>query len=205
MITKRVFDVVASTAALIVSAPIWIVVAIAVRATSQGSVLHRSTRVGLNGRPFTLLKFRTMSVQPVQSGHALVTASGDPRITKAGRILRAAKLDEIPQLVNVLRGDMSLVGPRPEDPVYVAGYDDRQRRVLSVRPGMTSPAAIAYRHEERLLATAGADLEDVYIRDVLPAKLELDLSYIDTRTFFGDIAILLRTALAVVKRPPGIG
>ncbi|MFZ1551113.1 MAG: sugar transferase, partial [Anaerolineae bacterium] len=132
-----------------------------------------AVRVGQDGRPFRLYKFRSMIVGTDRQGPG-ITATGDPRITRVGRFLRRAKLDELPQLINVLLGDMSLVGPRPEDPRYVAFYTPEQRRVLSVHPGITSPASLAYRHEEQLLA--GEDWETHYRTRVLPAKLALDLA-----------------------------
>jgi lipopolysaccharide/colanic/teichoic acid biosynthesis glycosyltransferase len=122
---------------------------------------------------------------------ALITAAGDDRITRAGRILRSTKLDELPQLLNVLRGDMSIVGPRPEDPVYVYRYTPHQRRILEWRPGLTSPASIEYRHEEDLLSGA-TDLESAYA-SIMEAKLELDLAYFTTSTLRSDLGVILRT------------
>jgi lipopolysaccharide/colanic/teichoic acid biosynthesis glycosyltransferase len=157
-------------------------------------VLFRQTRVGRGGRTFELVKLRTMESR---AGGAEVTARDDPRITRVGAFLRRTKLDELPQLWNVLSGDMSLVGPRPETPRYVDLRDARWARVLSARPGLTDPSSIRYRHEERLMARVSGD-RDAYYRDVLlPAKLELSLAYLSRRTFWSDVAILFRTAARV--------
>ena len=172
----------------------WIVAAVAIKLTSPGPVLHRATRVGKDGDHFMILKFRTM--RPDTNGPA-ITAAGDPRITTVGAVLRRTKLDELPQLVNVLNGDMSLVGPRPEDPRYVALYTGEQRRVLALRPGMTSPAAVVYRNEERLINAAGGDVESIYLERIMPAKLELDLEYVEHRSLWLDVRVLARTAGSV--------
>jgi lipopolysaccharide/colanic/teichoic acid biosynthesis glycosyltransferase len=195
---KRLFDIGVSLLALVVLSPVAGAVAIAVRLSGRGPVLHRGTRTGLNGQPFILYKFRTMTAGAALAGPG-ITSSTDVRITRVGKWLRTTKLDELPQLINVLRGEMSLVGPRPEDPRYVALYTPEQRRVLSLRPGIVSPAAIAYRHEEALLA-GFADIESAYLDEVLPRKLAMDLEYIETQTFFGDLRILGRMMKALVER-----
>ena len=193
---KRAFDVVVATLGLVATSPLLAVIAVAIKLDSRGPVLYRSRRVGKEGEHFTLHKFRTMRIG---DDGPRVTSRGDSRITRVGRLLRATKLDELPQLWDVLGGHMSLVGPRPEDPHYVELYDAEQRRVLTVRPGITGPSAIEYRHEERLLA-ASADPEQTYVDEVMPAKLAQDLRYIETRTFWGDLTLLLRTLLSVLKR-----
>ena len=193
---KRGFDLFVAAVGLVVTAPIWPLIAIAIRLESPGPTLHRATRVGRGGRPFVLLKFRSMRLG---AGGPGVTAGSDARITRSGRLLRKSKLDELPQLINVLRNDMSLVGPRPEDPRYVAWYTPAQRAVLGVRPGITGAAAVAYRHEEAILAKA-ADVEEAYRHDVLPAKLELELDYLDGRRFASDLRILAQTVAAVFRR-----
>ncbi|MFZ1405869.1 MAG: sugar transferase [Anaerolineae bacterium] len=165
-------SVVAAAVGLMLLSPLFCWIALWIKLTSPGPVFYRAVRVGQDGRPFRLYKFRSMIVGTDRQGPG-ITATGDPRITRVGRFLRRAKLDELPQLINVLLGDMSLVGPRPEDPRYVAFYTPEQRRVLSVRPGITSPASLAYRHEEQLLA--GEDWETHYRTRVLPDKLALDL------------------------------
>jgi lipopolysaccharide/colanic/teichoic acid biosynthesis glycosyltransferase len=192
----RVLDIVASFWGLVLLSPVFLLVALLIRLDSPGPILFRSRRVGRDGRLFHLLKFRTMVPGAAQSGPG-ITAAGDSRITALGRLLRRTKLDELPQLVNVLRGEMSLVGPRPEDPRYVALYTPEQRRVLTARPGMTSPASLAYRHEEQLLV--GPGWESVYVQKVMPHKLQLELDYLARRTMLSDLGLILRTLLAVLR------
>jgi lipopolysaccharide/colanic/teichoic acid biosynthesis glycosyltransferase len=177
-------------------------VAIAVRLGSAGPVLYTQERVGKDGKSFDLYKFRSMRSGADRDG-ALVTGGGDPRVTRVGRLLRATKLDELPQLWNVLRGDMSLVGPRPEVPRYVAHYTPDQRRVLAVRPGITDPATLAFRDEEVLLAgVPPAEREAHYVREVMPAKLALNLEYLERCGFWSDLGVIARTVGAVVARRP---
>jgi lipopolysaccharide/colanic/teichoic acid biosynthesis glycosyltransferase len=195
---KRTFDVVFSTVGLVLTSPVLLVAAIAVKLESPGPAFYSGERVGRGGRPFRILKLRTMRWDKESQGPS-VTAGDDPRITKVGRFLRRIKGDEIPQLVNVLKGDMSLVGPRPEDPKYVALYTPGQRRVLEVRPGMTGPSAIAYLDEEDLLR--GGDAELTYVSTVMPQKLAMDLKYVESATPASDLRILVRTVLAVLRRP----
>jgi lipopolysaccharide/colanic/teichoic acid biosynthesis glycosyltransferase len=187
--------VVVSLAGLLVLALTFPVVGHYVYRTSPGGLWHRARRVGRDGRPFTLYKWRTMVVGADRDGPA-VTSAGDPRVTPVGRRLRQTKLDELPQFWNVLKGDMSLVGPRPEDPTYVARYTPAQRRVLEVKPGITSPASVRYRHEEELLR--GEGWEQVYLEEVLPAKLALELDYLARRSLLGDLWILVQTAGALL-------
>lgn len=191
----RWIDVAVATCILLIGAPLWMALAIIVRVSSPGPALHRAHRVGLYGETFELLKFRTMHLA---GNDPAITARGDARITPIGRVLRATKLDEVPQLVNVLRGEMALVGPRPEDPRYVADYTSEQRDLLLVRPGLTSPASIEYRHEEAVLAAA-ADPERAYVETVLPTKLAIDLAWLAHRSLVGDLAIVLRTLRAIVR------
>lgn len=193
---KRVFDAVVSGAALVVLSPVLVACAVAVVVDDPGPALFRQTRVGLGGDEFEILKFRSM-----RRGTGLqITSGGDSRITRVGRVLRATKLDELPQLVNVLRGDMSLVGPRPEVPRYVAEWpEDAREVILSVRPGITDPGSIAFRHEETELAAA-ADPERHYVDVILPAKVALYVDYVRTRTFFGDLGLIVRTVAAVLRR-----
>jgi lipopolysaccharide/colanic/teichoic acid biosynthesis glycosyltransferase len=193
---KRLFDVTVAAVALVILSPLLIVVAAAIKLGSRGPVLFRQERTGRDGRSFRIHKFRTMRDGP---GRA-VTSDSDPRITGVGRILRASKLDELPQLYDVVIGTMSLVGPRPEVPRYVASWPATARpRILSVRPGITDPASIAYRNESAELASA-ADPEEYYVSVVLPRKVEMYLAYVATRTFRGDLRILAQTARAVVGR-----
>jgi lipopolysaccharide/colanic/teichoic acid biosynthesis glycosyltransferase len=158
--------------------------------------------VGKDGRLFNLYKFRSM-VADADSRGPRVTANGDVRVTGVGRILRRTKLDELPQLFNTLVGDMSLVGPRPEDPDYVKLYSPEQRRVLSVRPGITSPATLRYQTEEQMLT--GPDWEETYRREILPDKLRIELEYLSVRTLSKDILILARTASSLFMKPSPLG
>lgn len=193
---KRLFDIVVSLSMLIFSFPLYVLAAISVKLDSKGPVHHKAVRIGKKGERFTLYKFRTMVINAAQTGPG-ITSSEDPRITRVGRFLRKTKLDEIPQLWNVLKGDMSIIGPRPEDPKYVRHYTDEQLRVLSVRPGLSGPAAIRYRNEERMLAQNSGNLEEYYLRNILPDKLNLDLNYIDTHSIWGDLVLCLKTAKTI--------
>ncbi len=192
---KRAFDVAASASGLLALSPVLAACAVAVKLSSPGPALFRQSRVGRGGRPFELLKFRSMTHG---AKGAAVTSTGDARITSAGRVLRKYKLDELPQLLNVVRGDMSLVGPRPEVSRYVERFPEAYAKILTVRPGITDLAAIAYRNEEELLARAD-DPEQTYVTEVLPAKIELYFRYLETRSFTTDLAIILRTLRAVVR------
>ena len=178
---------------LVVSAPLQLVIACAIAADDGWPVLYSATRIGRDGAPFTLYKFRTMAARADGPG---ITGAGDPRVTRVGRVLRSTKLDELPQLYNVLRGDMSIVGPRPEAPEYVRLYTPAQRDVLRVRPGLTSPASLAFSHEEHLLV--GPDAEQLYVRTILPEKLRLDLDYLSRRTLRSDLGVIARTVARVV-------
>lgn len=197
---KRVIDIGASLVALLFVSPILLVIAIFVKAASPGPVLYRQQRVGLEGRMFDVTKFRTMIRDADKAGPS-ITSSSDPRITPIGRWLRRMKLDELPQLWNVLKGEMSLVGPRPEVPGYVESYSTAQRRVLSVRPGITDPASIAYRNEEELLARR-ADVDRYYREVVLPDKLNMNLLYLERMSLLYDLSLLLRTATAIFTAHP---
>jgi lipopolysaccharide/colanic/teichoic acid biosynthesis glycosyltransferase len=185
----RAFDVAVSLAALIFLSPVFLVIALAVKLTSPGPVLYRGPRIGRFGAEFSILKFRTM-----RSGAAgpSITRAADPRVTPVGRFLRRWKLDELPQFVNVLRGEMSLVGPRPEAPEYVLLYTEEERNVLRVRPGITSPASLRYRDEESLLM--GEEWRDAYVNRIMRDKLRIDLEWLDRRTFASDLRLLVRTA-----------
>jgi lipopolysaccharide/colanic/teichoic acid biosynthesis glycosyltransferase len=196
---KRVFDVLVSSTVIFIALPLWAIIAIAIKLDSPGPVFYRGVRVGKDGKLFTIYKFRTMVVDAPNRGPG-ITSSKDPRITRVGRLLRKFKIDEMPQLINVLKGEMSIVGPRPEDPRYVAYYTPEQRRVLSVRPGMASPAFIKYRHEEEILAAAGDDLERIYLTEILPDKLRMDLEYIEQQSLFFDLSVLVQAALSLFTR-----
>jgi lipopolysaccharide/colanic/teichoic acid biosynthesis glycosyltransferase len=194
---KRTFDVTVALLGLIVTSPVVLAAAIAVKVGSRGPAFYSGARVGRNGAIFNIHKLRTMDEDAESSGPA-VTARDDPRVTKVGRVLRRTKADELPQLLNVLKGEMSLVGPRPEHPQYVEHYTPEQRRLLAVRPGMTGPAALAFIDEEDQLR--GDQPEATYLKDVLPRKLELEMQYVDRATFGSDLRILLQTAAVVVRR-----
>lgn len=190
----RWFEVVAAGAGLLLLAPVLVAVALAVRLSSPGPILFRQQRVGRGGRLFTMLKFRTMRVG---AAGAQVTAAGDPRITPAGRWLRKLKLDELPELWNVVRGEMSLVGPRPEVPGLVDLADPSWKQTLAVRPGITDPVTVALRNEEELLAQVPGDREEYYRQVVQPAKLRGYVEYLASRSWRTDVRVLLATLLAI--------
>jgi len=193
---KRLFDLVISALGLVLLAPFFLVVAAAIKLQSRGPVFYRGERIGKDGKPFRIFKFRTMVADAAAAGPG-ITPRDDPRITPLGRFLRRFKIDELPQLINVLKGEMSLVGPRPEDPRYVAHYTSRQREVLSVRPGITSPASLYYRREESLLV--GNSWERTYLDVILPHKLEIELDYLQRATFLTDLELVFKTAFAVLR------
>jgi len=194
-VAKRCLDVSVAAAGLVLLSPLLAATAIAVRVTSPGSALFRQRRTGKFGKPFLILKFRSMVGSSDAKG-SLITAAGDPRITPLGRWLRKSKVDELPQLMNVLAGEMSLVGPRPEVPEYTANYTPRQQRVLLAKPGVTGPATNAHVDEEELLA-GQPDKEAFYLSTVLPAKLETDLAYCENIGFAEDVKLIF-TAIRLV-------
>jgi len=191
---KRALDLAVAVPLLVILSPVLVALAAAVRLTSRGPAFHRATRVGRDGRPFTMLKLRTMRAGP----GAAITTRDDPRMTALGRALRRARLDELPQLFNVVRGEMSLVGPRPEDPRFVALYSEEQRAVLALRPGITGAAQLVFRDEAALLDPA--DPDGSYIRAVLPRKLAIDLEYARGRSLAGDLRIMGMTLRGQPKR-----
>ena len=196
---KRLFDLLIAGLALLLLSPLLLVLALWVKLDSPGPVLFRQERVGRFGRPFQIHKFRTMEHDPAQHGPQ-ITVGDDPRITRAGRLLRHYKLDELPQLVDVLRGAMSLVGPRPEVPRYVALYPPALRdKVLSVRPGITDLASIQFRDENALLSKS-ADPEREYAEVVLPAKLRYAAEYVDHATLATDLRLLGLTLKTLLLR-----
>ena len=187
---KRALDILAATAGLIVLSPVFGLVACCIKLTSRGPVLFRQVRIGKDGRPFRILKFRSMMQSSI--GDLKITVAGDSRVTRVGKFLRRHKVDELPQLWNVIRGQMSLVGPRPEVPVYIEEYTREQRMVLSVRPGITDSASLAYRHEEEILANQGSP-EQFYRTQILPDKLARNKAYLEKITLRNDIRIILKT------------
>lgn len=190
----RLIDVLAAAAGLLILSPLLLALALWVKLSSPGPIFYRARRVGRGGQLFHLYKFRTMVADADRQGPGITTA-GDSRITPVGRFLRRTKLDELPQLLNVLNGEMSLVGPRPEDPRYVALYNAEQQRVLQVRPGITSPASLQYRNESELLR--GRDWETVYTQEILPHKLALELDYLQKRSVWRDLGLIGQTVLSL--------
>jgi lipopolysaccharide/colanic/teichoic acid biosynthesis glycosyltransferase len=196
---KRLFDVFAAGAGLLLLAPLLLMLALWVKLDSAGPVLFRQQRVGRHGVPFDILKFRTMVARPDGGEGRQLTVGRDPRITRAGRFLRGSKLDELPQLINVLQGTMSLVGPRPEVPRYVDCYPPAVRAtVLSVAPGITDLASILYKEESEILGRA-ADPERAYVETILPVKLAYYQRYVRERSFWLDLRIIFRTLAAVLR------
>lgn len=196
---KRLFDLLLSSIGLLMLAPVLLLIAALVKLDSPGPVMFRQERVGRFGRPFHIHKFRTMRHEPAGQG-LQITVGADRRITRVGGFLRASKLDELPQLLDVWLGDMSLVGPRPEVPRYVAHYPaDMRDKVLSVRPGITDIASIEYRDESAVLARA-TDPEHAYVHEVLPHKLALAARYVERSSLWLDVWLIWRTVLAIVRR-----
>jgi lipopolysaccharide/colanic/teichoic acid biosynthesis glycosyltransferase len=194
-LAKRSLDAVSAGVGLLLVCPLIAVTAMAVRLTSSGPVLFRQRRVGKDGKPFEILKFRTMLHRPQGSGPG-VTRKGDSRVTGLGRWLRRARLDELPQLFNVLRGDMSLVGPRPDLPEFCQAVPPELQHVFMLRPGVTGWATLHFRDEENLLADVPEDQTATYYVDhILTQKTKLDLDYAQRATFFGDVSIILRTLI----------
>jgi lipopolysaccharide/colanic/teichoic acid biosynthesis glycosyltransferase len=196
---KRVFDIAVAATALLLLAPLLLAVAVAVRLDSRGPVFFRQERVGRHGVVFRIHKFRTMHVDAERHGPQ-VTVGRDARITRVGHWLRERRIDELPQFIDVIKGDMSLVGPRPEVPRYVAHYPaDLKARVLAVRPGMTDPATLAHIDEASLLARA-PDPEQAYVREVLPRKLAAQADYLARATWGSDLRLLLTTVRTLLLR-----
>lgn len=195
-IIKRIFDIVCSGLGLIILSPFLLFVAIRIKMGSDGPVFFKQIRVGEKGREFKILKFRTMVVDAEKLGRQ-ITVGNDNRITKIGAFLRKYKIDELPQLINVFKGDMSLVGPRPEVPRYVNMYTEEQRRVLDVKPGITDLASIRYRDENELLGKA-ENPDEFYINTIMPDKLALNMEYINKSNVFLDIYIILQTILKCI-------
>lgn len=194
---KRLFDIIFSFTGLLLVFPLFIVIAVLIKLTSSGPIVFYQTRTGLNGNQFTIYKFRTMKSNEIQYEKQLTTES-DNRITKVGNILRKTKIDELPQLCNVLQGTMSFVGPRPEVPRYTKMYDEKQQKVLCVKPGITDLASIHFRNENELL-TDEENAEKVYIESIMPKKIELNLEYIANMSFLGDIKIIIITIIELLR------
>jgi lipopolysaccharide/colanic/teichoic acid biosynthesis glycosyltransferase len=195
---KRLFDICAATLALVLLSPLLLILAIAVRTDSRGPVFFRQERVGRGFRPFRIFKLRTMVVDAPRRGGQITAGQDDPRITRVGRFLRRWKLDELPQFLNVVVGEMSLVGPRPEVPRYVEMFRSDYADILSVRPGITDLASIKFRDEASVLAGA-ANPEQIYVQKILPQKLALAHEYVARASFGLDLRILFQTLLRIVR------
>lgn len=195
---KRLFDILCASAGLLLLAPFFAVTAVLIKRDSSGPVFFRQTRMGQFGKPFRIYKFRTMCLDAEKKG-AQVSTGDDPRITRTGRFLRKYKIDELPQLLNVVSGEMSLVGPRPEVPKYVAAYPVDYALVLSVRPGITDYAALAFKDENELLKAAD-DPERKYIDEILPIKIGYYKQYLAERSFGTDLKLIFKTILGIVIR-----
>jgi lipopolysaccharide/colanic/teichoic acid biosynthesis glycosyltransferase len=196
---KRLFDVVASSMALVLLSPILFVIALAIKLESRGPVLFRQTRVGKNRRPFTMYKFRKFPISYDGQGPS-VTLVDDYRLTRIGRVLERLKFDELPQFLNVLKGEMSVVGPRPETPNFVEHYSESDYRVLTVKPGIFGINQLLFRREAELYPE-GVDPEDFYVTEIMPKKLANDIEYIQRTSFVTDLVLLLRCVWNVVYEP----
>lgn len=194
---KRTFDILVSFVAIVILFPFFIVVSILIKVDSKGPVIFRQVRVGKNEKNFEILKFRTMVTDAEKIGKQ-ITIGEDKRITKIGRFLRKYKLDEFPQLFNVLKGDMSFVGPRPEVPRYTSLYTDEQKEVFKVRPGITDYASIKYRNENEILGES-ENPEETYINKIMNDKLKINLEYLKRRSIIEDIKIIFKTLVKIIK------
>ena len=193
----RAFDFLASFLGIIILSPVYIGIALMVVIDSGLPVLYLQERIGIKGKKFNLFKFRTMKINSDQSG-LLTVGTRDTRITKTGYILRKYKLDELPQLFNVLKGEMALVGPRPEVEKYVNLYSEKQRKILDVKPGITDAASIQYINENELLGKS-EDPEKTYVDEIMPHKIEINLKFIEDRNFFKNIGIILKTIFSILR------
>ena len=201
LIVKRLFDVIASLILLIILSPIMLILAIAIKIDSKGPVFYRQERITKYGKKFRIFKFRTM-VQDADKKGALVTIGEDPRITRVGGKIRKCRLDEFPQLINVLKGEMSFVGTRPEVEKYVNKYTDEMKATLLMPAGVTSRASIEYKDEDEILNTflkKGESVDDIYINRILPEKMKWNLEYIKKFNFIEDIKIMLNTVINILK------
>ncbi len=193
---KRIFDLSFSIIVLCLFLPIGGVIAICIVFNSKGGVFYKQKRVGKNGTLFYVLKFRSMELNSDRTGQ--LTVGNDPRITRVGSFIRKVKLDEFPQFLNVLKGDMSIVGPRPEVPEFVALYSEEQRKVLLVRPGITDEASLTYFEESKLLATS-TDPKKTYIEEIMPAKIIVNLAYLENRSLLSDCKVIGKTILRIFR------
>lgn len=197
MSVKRLFDIAASSTGLLLLSPFLLLLAVAVKIDSRGPVFFRQVRAGQFNRPFRILKFRTMVADAENIG-AQISSGDDPRITKVGGFLRKYKLDEFPQLINVLKGEMSIVGPRPELPRFVAAYQDDYREILQVKPGITDFASLEYKDENELLKAA-EDPERKYLEEILPVKIAYYHRYLKERSLKTDVMLILKTLWGIIR------
>jgi lipopolysaccharide/colanic/teichoic acid biosynthesis glycosyltransferase len=194
---KRLFDIISSLVGLIFISPIFLVVPILIKLDSKGPVFFKQWRIGKDGKQFKIYKFRTM-LQDADKVGSLITAGNDQRITAIGKLLRRYEVDELPTLINVLKGDMSIVGPRPEVPKYLHHYDRKYREILSVRPGITDLGTLSFRDEAKYLDAQ--NYEDTYETEILPQKLDLYLEYVHNKSFLFDLRIILKTIALISKQ-----
>jgi lipopolysaccharide/colanic/teichoic acid biosynthesis glycosyltransferase len=194
---KRGFDILCSLVGIVILFPLFILIGILIKIDSKGPIIFKQIRIGKNFKPFTLYKFRTMIIDSAKNS-LLLTVDNDPRITKIGRFLRKTKLDELPQLFNVLKGDMSIVGPRPEVQRYVSMFEKDYREILTIKPGITDYASIEFRNEENILRRYN-DVEEGYIKEILPAKIALYKRYLKEKSFLTDLKIIFLTLYRVIK------
>lgn len=205
MILKRLFDLVVSFVALLVLLPFFVLLAIAIKIDSDGPVFYRGVRVGRNGKPFRIYKFRSMVDEAEKKG-ASSTSDNDMRVTRVGMFIRRLKLDELSQLINVLLGDMSFVGPRPEVQKFVDMYTEEEREILKMRPGITDWSSIKFFNEGEIIAESGiADADEAYMKLIRPEKLKLQLKYVRERTFMTDMHILVKTVRSLFSSRAGAG
>lgn len=194
---KRIFDFTVALIGLILLSPLFIVIGLLIKFDDRGPVFFRQVRVGRGGKVFDLYKFRSMRMSK-EAENGIFEPGNSSRVTATGKFLRKTKLDELPQLINVLRGDMSIVGPRPEVPKWVETYPDKWERVLTLRPGITDNASIIYRNEERILAES-SDPETTYMKDILPKKLMLYEEYVLNHSFIRDLNLIFKTLFSIAK------
>lgn len=200
LLFKQIFDIVVAVITLLILSPVFLVLSILIKADSKGPVIFKQTRVTQHGKQFKILKFRTMVNNADKIG-SQVTTSNDARITRIGRVIRKYRLDEIPQLLNIIKGDMSFVGTRPEVVKYVEKYTDEMKATLLLPAGVTSSASIEYKDEERILNSVD-DVDEVYVNEVMPCKMQYNLSDIRHFSFKNDIGLMFRTVFTVIKKEP---
>jgi len=195
---KRIFDLVLAIPSIVILSPIFLLCAVLIKIETSGPVFFTQERMGRGWKPFRLYKFRTMVKDASRIGPS-VTSANDPRITRVGRILRKLKIDEMPQIINVIKGDMSVIGPRPEVRKYVEAFRDDYKDVLRIKPGMTDYALIAFRNEEEILSKF-EDMEEGYLKEVLPKKIELYRKYMEEMSLLTDVKIFFKTILEILRR-----